>query len=97
MKLRFLLAGAAALLAMGMVSGCAQDDTTMARFVRYMALQDGTRVAVVIPVQGDEEQTALTSISDLKPGESVKIHWTGRSWETPQWMPQQEVVSRVSR
>jgi hypothetical protein len=88
------------LLAAVMILGCAREADITARFLRYTTLQDGTRVAVVSTVASGaepEEQTAYTDISDLETNETVVVRWVGRSWETPQWMPEREIVSRLAR
>jgi hypothetical protein len=81
----------------GTLVGCAHEADVTARFLRYVTLQDGTRAAVISPVASGaqpEEQRAYTGMADLKPGEIVLVRWVGRSWETPQWRPEREIVPR---
>jgi hypothetical protein len=92
MRIRLSRGLVLALLAAAL-TGCAPSTDYSARFVRYDLLQDGTRVAIVVPVgQPDDEQTAYVSRSDLKPGEVVFVRATGRDWDQPQWKPEREIV-----
>jgi hypothetical protein len=91
---------AAMMLAL-LIAGCSSpvSDQT-ARFVRYETLQDGTRVAVVVPVAtgaDPAQERAFSRIDDLRPDELVRVRDVGRGWDQAQWMPSAEVVSRASR
>lgn len=92
-----LLSGIASLLVvLGLLAGCSTKADYSARFIGYTNLPDGTRVALVAPVQqSDDRQTAFTDIPDLRPGELVLIHYTGRSWDIPQSTPEREILSRA--
>ena len=84
------------ILCVALIPGCAPKADYSARFLRYTTLQDGTRAAVVAPLaESTEAQTAYTDIADLKANEIVLVRWVGRSWETPQWKPEREIVSRT--
>lgn len=97
MKARVFLVAAVLLVILGLLAGCSTKPDYSARFIGYTNLHDGTRVALVAPVaQTDDRQTAVTDIPDLKPGELVLIHYTGRSWDTPQSTPEREILSRTS-
>ena len=92
---------AAAMALAVLAAGCSSSvsDQT-ARFVRYETLQDGTRVAVVVPLaMGTDasQERALTHVYDLRPDELVLVRDPGRGWDQAQWMPSAEVVSRASR
>lgn len=89
-------ATALALVVLVCGAGCAPRAHYTARFLRYQTLENGTRVAVVRPVapDSDPEQSAFTDRTDLRPGETVRIRVTGRSWDTPQWMPEREIVDK---
>lgn len=80
----------------GLLVGCSPKADYSARFIAYTNLPDGKRVALVAPVeQADDQQTAFTDIPDLEPGELVLIHYTGRSWDSPQSTPEREILSRA--
>lgn len=97
MKSRVILVVAVMLVIWGLLAGCSTKPDYSARFIDYTSLPDGTRVALVAPVeQADDRQTAFTDIPDLKPGELVLIHYTGRSWDSPQSTPEREILSRGS-
>jgi|GEM_PF-2860566 len=97
MKSRVILVAAVMLVVLGLLAGCSTKPDYSARFIGYTNLSDGTQVGLVAPVeQADDRQTAFTDIPDLKPGEIVLIHYTGRSWDTPQSTPEREILSRSS-
>jgi hypothetical protein len=87
-----------ALVSVLLVVGCAAGDRTEARFLRYQTLQDGTRVAVVAPVNmgaAPARLQAAVAINDLKEGDLVLVEDLGRNWDLPQWKPSARVISRV--
>lgn len=89
---------AIAIATTALVGGCSAKPDYTARFVGYKDMPGGERVALVSPVQEPgEQQTAYTNISDLKAGEYVYIHYTGRSWDVPRSKPEREIVSRSPR
>lgn len=97
MRARILHAAVVLALALGLRAACTPAPDYTARFIGYKDLPDGTRVAVVAPVeQQDDEQTAYTTIPDLEPGELVFIRYSGKSWDVPQSAPEREIVSRAS-
>lgn len=98
MPKRVLVAMVVLMVILGSLTGCEPEPDYTARFIGYTNLPDGKQVALVAPVQqADDRQTAYTDIADLRPGELVLIHYTGRSWDTPQSAPEREIVSRTSR
>lgn len=94
---RNLFAAFATILLLGSLAGCSSKGDYSAEFLRYQTLEDGTRVAIVAPTAAgaDPEQAAYSKFDDLKRGERVIVGWVGRSWDTPQWMPEREIVSRA--
>ncbi len=98
--MRRWMAAVSVLVLASALAACAPKADYSARFVRYEMLEDGRRVAVVDPVTTggrSEEQLASTDITDLKRDELVGIHYVGRSWDEPRWMPEREIVSRGLR
>lgn len=95
MSRRFEFLLLAASIASFAVAGCAPRADYSARFVRYDSLPDGTRAAVVAPIQQpDDRQTAYVALDDLEPGDAVIVRATGREWDQPQWKPEAEIVGR---
>lgn len=93
---RILVTFMGALLLAMLLAGCGSQAEYTARFVSYGKLQDGSRIALVQPVSNPgETQQAYVEIEDLKAGELVRVEGTGRSWDTPQWMPERSVVGRA--
>lgn len=98
MERRVVLAFAVLFVVFGSLIGCTPKPDYTARFVGYADQVDRKQVALVAPVQqADDQQTAFTDIPDLEPGELVLIHYTGRSWDSPQSTPEREIVSRATR
>lgn len=73
------------------LTGCVRD-TFPARFLRYEKATDGETYAVVA-LSGDGDQVrAYCRRTDLKPEQSIRVEFIGRSWDVPQTKPQYEVV-----
>lgn len=90
--------GACGLVSAALLAGCAAPADYTARFLRYEQRADGTRLAVVSPVQHGaetEEQDAYTDIEDLKAGDIVYVHASGRDWDEPQTSPECTIVGRA--
>lgn len=91
-----LLALAATVFA-ATATGCSQQPTARAEFVRYVSAPDGSRLALVRPFDADRtERTVQCRLSDLRPGDVVLVTNGSNDWDQPQWMPTQAIVSRAS-
>ena len=79
------------------LTGCVSRQPDLhARFLEYLVIKDGTRVALVQPLPGGQPEQTFVDIADLKAGDGVLIRERdGRSWDIPVWEPNADVLSRI--